>query len=243
MDNVFILMPAYNETDNIENIVEEWHPIVRKIGAESRLVIVDDGSKDNTFEKLQVLSKRFRQLLPLSKPNSGHGATCLFAYDYAMKNAADFVFQTDSDGQTSAAEFELFWKQRDQYDLIVGIRKNREDGFNRIVVSTVLKWLLFLIFGVFIKDPNTPFRLMRASSLKQFYRICPHDFFLANTLMSVFFVKQTFRTKWIPISFKTRQGGENTINLRKIFIIGFKSFFDFVAFRKILRGSPKDKSG
>ena len=55
MDKLYIVIPAYNEQDNIEEVVKDWYPVVEKTGAESRLVIIDDGSKDATYEKLQEL--------------------------------------------------------------------------------------------------------------------------------------------------------------------------------------------
>ena len=51
MDKLYIVMPAYNEEANIEAVVSQWHPLVEKIGSDSRLVVMDDGSKDHTYEK------------------------------------------------------------------------------------------------------------------------------------------------------------------------------------------------
>ena len=48
-DKLYIVMPAYNEQANIETVVQQWHPVVEKVGADSRLMIVNDGSKDNTI--------------------------------------------------------------------------------------------------------------------------------------------------------------------------------------------------
>ena len=104
-DSLYIVMPAYNEEANIEAVVKEWHEVVAKIGPESRLVVVNDGSKDNTYGKLLELADKYPQLTPVTKENSGHGATLLFAYNYAVDHKADYIFQTDSDGQTNPDEF------------------------------------------------------------------------------------------------------------------------------------------
>ncbi len=113
-DTLYIVVPAYNEQDNIENVVNEWYEVLKLAGKDSRLVIVDDGSRDNTYEILQELAKSRPQLTAITKPNSGHGATILYAYNYAVQAGADFVFQTDSDGQTRTAEFTEFWQQRNE---------------------------------------------------------------------------------------------------------------------------------
>lgn len=49
-DNVYIVIPAYNESDNIKNVINDWYPVVDKIGNDSRLLIIDDGSKDDTYQ-------------------------------------------------------------------------------------------------------------------------------------------------------------------------------------------------
>jgi len=227
MDNVYIVMPAYNEEANILRVIEQWHPVVEKIGKDSKLVVVDDGSKDSTYDIMKGLTSTFPRLVPITKPNSGHGATCLYAYRYALENGADYIFQTDSDGQTNPGEFQQFWDLRKEYDFLIGSRKNREDGFGRILVSKTLKLVVFLFFGVGVDDANTPFRLMNADKLKPYLRKIPPDFFLSNVLISTLAVKCGEKVKWLPISFKTRQGGINSINLKRIFKIGIKALKDF----------------
>ena len=52
-DSLYIVMPAYNEEANIEKVIEQWYPVVERTGENSRLVIINDGSKDGTFEKIR----------------------------------------------------------------------------------------------------------------------------------------------------------------------------------------------
>lgn len=234
-DSLYVVMPAYNEADNIEFVVEQWHEVVVNTGEASRLVIFNDGSSDNTFEILQKLEHKYPQFIAVDKPNSGHGATCLFAYRYALSAKADFVFQTDSDGQTDPEEFWGFWEQRNEYDFIIGNRKKRQDGSDRVMVTKVLKLLLFFVFGTTVKDSNTPFRLMRSSKLAQILKIIPEDFFLSNAVISMLVVKRHEKHLWIPISFKPRQGGTNSINLKRIFQIGLAAIPDFYMIRKRLK--------
>lgn len=232
-------MPAYNEEANIRTVVEQWHPVVEQIGEDSRVVIVDDGSKDATYLGLEELRATYPQLIGLTKKNSGHGSTCLYAYRYAIEQGADYVFQTDSDGQTDPAEFTSFWEQRADYDFLIGARKERQDGFSRVVVTKVLKLVVMFIFGRVIEDANTPFRLMRASKLALLLKEIPQDFFLANVLVSVLAVSENMKTRWIPITFKPRQGGVNSINLKRIMKIGIKSVKDLRKVKKDIRNKQK----
>jgi glycosyltransferase involved in cell wall biosynthesis len=222
-------MPAYNERDNINEVIEQWHPIVEKVGAESRLVIFNDGSKDDTYERMKILEEEYPFFIAETKPNTGHGATCLYAYRYALEKGADYIFQTDSDGQTDPNEFWTLWEQRENYDFLIGERNQREDGVSRIVVTKVLKLIVRLIFGVWVKDANTPFRLMKREQMVEYLSVIPENFFLANVIITTIAVKKKQRIFWTPITFKPRQKGVNSINLKRIIKIGIKEISDFRA--------------
>lgn len=233
MDKIYFVMPAYNEEANIEDVVKMWHPVVERVGGESRLVIANDGSKDNTYAKMLELKKEYPLLEPIDKPNSGHGATVLFLYRYAFEHGADYVFQTDSDGQTLPQEFFEFYENRNDYDFVIGSRKGRQDGASRVVVTRVLRLVVWMMFHVWVKDANTPFRLMKAEKLKKIMEVVPPDFFLSNVAISAIAVRWKYQIKWIPVTFRPRQGGVNSINLKRIFKIGWKALGDF---RKIMKG-------
>lgn len=228
-ENLFIVIPAYNEEENIRGVIDDWYPIVEAYNGDgtSRLVIIDDGSKDQTYAILQEYAKERPLLKPITKKNGGHGATVLYGYQYALSEGADYIFQTDSDGQTLPEEFEAFWNQRDAYDMIIGYRGNREDGFSRLVVTRVLRMVVRICFGVYVKDANTPFRLMKRKGLEENLAYVPKDFNLSNVILSVLYAKRKQKVKYIPITFRPRQGGVNSINLKKIFKIGKQALSDF----------------
>ena len=227
MDSLYIVIPAYNEEENIEAVAREWHEVVAKTGSESKLVIIDDGGKDSTYDKLLELQKELPQLEPITKANSGHGGTVLFGYNYALEKGAKYIFQTDSDGQTIPNEFWPLWEQRENYDIQIGHRKGRQDGLSRVFVTKTLKLVLFFSFGLWIKDANTPFRLMSAASLQEYIGQIPKDYNLSNVLLTVIYEKNKSRIRYIPITFRPRQGGENSINFKKIIPIGKKALKDF----------------
>ena len=234
-NSLYIVIPAYNEQDNIKQVVEEWYPIVEQYGDNSRLVVIDDGSKDNTYNILTELANEKPQLEAVTKPNAGHGATVLYGYRYALSNGADYIFQTDSDGQTLPSEFAPFWNSRDKYDIIVGYRNHREDGLSRIFVTRVLRLVVFACFKVWVLDSNTPYRLMSASTLEKNMKYIPDDFFLANVALTAIYKKMGQKMHFIPITFRPRQGGVNSINLRRIIKIGIKAFSDFSIINKNLK--------
>lgn len=229
MDKLYIVIPAYNESENMEMLINDWYPVVEKHNGngESRLVIIDDGSKDNTY----AIAKKYAELRPLleviTKPNGGHGPTVLFGYRHAIKNNADYIFQTDSDGQTSPDEFEQFWEERQRYDAIIGNRRERQDGASRKFVEKTLLFILRLTFGVRMPDANAPFRLMKKELVEKYIRKMPEDFNLPNVMLTTYFVYFHEKVKFTEISFKPRQAGTNSINIKKITRIGWKAVGDF----------------
>lgn len=188
-DVLYIVIPAYNEETNIEQCINDWYPIVERHNGNglSRLAIINDGSKDNTFEVMRKLAETRPLFTPLTKENGGHGHTVLYGYRYAIANNADYIFQTDSDGQTDPNEFEQFWEKREEYDAVLGNRVVREDGKDRKFVENTVCFLLRMIFGVKVKDANAPYRLMQKDLVARYINRLPEDFNIPNIMFTTYF--------------------------------------------------------
>ena len=233
MEKIYFVMPAYNEAENIEATIRMWYPVIEELnkagGIEARLVIADDGSKDDTYKKMQNLATagQFPFFEPLTKQNGGHGQTVLFLYRYAVSKGADYIFQTDSDGQTNPDEFWQMYEKRHEYDFQIGYRKGRQDGLSRVFVTKVLRIVVWMMFKEWVTDANTPFRLMQKDKLSAIMNVIPQDYFLCNVAISAIAKKWKYNIKFYPITFKPRQGGINSINFKRIMKIGYRALKDF----------------
>ena len=234
MKTLFIIIPAYNEAENIRTCIEDWYPIVaaHNQDEESRLVVVDDGSTDETLSILREIAEDHPLLVPLTKENGGHGSAVLFGYRHAIEHGADYIFQTESDGQTDPMEFEEFWWALEDADAVLGDRRHRQDGRGRKLVEAVLRRILRAVFRVRVPDANAPFRLMRASLLKKYLPLMPENYELPNVMLTTFFAYYQEKVKFLPISFRPRQGGENSIDPKKIAAIGRRALRSFLEIRK-----------
>ena len=236
MDSLYIVMPAYNEEENVENVIRQWYPLLEGKADSSRLVIADSGSTDRTHEILRKLkASDFPKLEILSDTNRYHGPKVIALYDYAIRNGIDFIFQTDSDGQTDPAEFDAFWQKRHEYTGIFGNRTVRGDGNDRAFVEKVVCFLLKLYFGVNVPDANAPFRLMRSENVGKYLKRLPEDYDLPNIMMTTYFAYYQEPMLFCEISFRPRQAGKNSVNIPKIVKIGIKALKDFHNLKKDLK--------
>lgn len=229
-DSLVIVIPAYNEEESIEAVLKEWYKIIELHNGEekSRLLVVNDGSKDHTEEILEAFAKEHPLFTYVTKQNGGHGAAIWKGYKIALKMKPDYIFQTDSDGQTTAEDFHAFWARRKTADIVSGRRIHREDGRDRVFVSRVLALLIRVIFRVRTEDANCPYRLMKRSALREAMKMVPKNYHLTNVILSVAFEKQGREVVVLPIHFRKRQGGINSINIRKIIKIGLDSVWEFI---------------
>ena len=101
--------------------------------------------------------------------------------------------------------------------------------------KTDRKLVIRICFGVNLTDANTPYRLMKAETMARYIHLIPKDFNLSNVLLAVIYKKKGCSIKFLPVTFRPRQGGVNSINMKKICKIGKQAVIDFVKLNRIIR--------
>ena len=237
LDSIYIVMPAYNEEANIKEVVKKWYPLLDGKSEKSRLWVADSGSVDRTHEILLGLKDDYPKLEIVSDCEKQHGPKLIRLYKKSIEDDVDYVFQTDSDGQTDPKEFDDFWKKRKEFDAILGNRTKRGDGKLRALVEKVVCILLCLFFGVKVPDANAPFRLMKVSMLKKYIDRFSETYNLPNIMLTCFFAYYKEKICFCEISFGARKAGKNSINIRRIAGIGIKAVKDFCDFRRGMKNA------
>jgi glycosyltransferase involved in cell wall biosynthesis len=205
-----IVMPAYNEGKIIEASVREWYgEVVGRIsGAE--LIVVNDCSKDATGEVLARLALELPALHPLTPArNGGHGRALRYGFEHVTQN---WVFQTDSDRQHVPSDFWKFWEQRETSDFLMGVRSTRADGPVRVFITTVMRLANFTVWGLWIRDANCPFKLMRRQALEKVLTRIPRDSFIPMVMVSILCRKMKYRVKEVVVQHLPRRGGEQSLS-------------------------------
>lgn len=163
-ESLSIVLPVYNEEPNIAEVVGSVILYGRKHCLDFEVIVVNDGSKDATLEKLQVLSSSNAELRVLShKSNQGYGAAIKTGLERAQK---DWIFIMDSDGQFNIDYFDDFWKNRHGFDFILGYRVFRRDNLYRKFLGSLGNCLASFILKTALKDVNCGFKLFKTKELK-----------------------------------------------------------------------------
>jgi glycosyltransferase involved in cell wall biosynthesis len=213
-----VVIPVYNEFATLGAVLKEWDRMFQIMEIPYRFIVVNDGSGLRTLEELGRLQRLYPNSMEiLSKENSGHGRACRAGYARALALRVDWVLQCDSDGQCDPVYFPGFWYARATADVVQAMRVQRGDGVVRTVVQWFCRTLIYFRTGVYVLDPNVPYRLIRATVLRRGLDQVPADFNLQNLALSCV-LKARVKARWVtlPIFFRPRQGGHNTINLWRI---------------------------
>jgi len=212
-----VVVPAYNEEKNIAAVLGEWSSVFGTLGLRFQMLVVDDGSRDGTAAAVRKMSEMHPGILLRTKANSGHGPSCRAGYEWALGTGAPWVLQIDSDGQCDPIYFSEFWPAREEADAVFGVRTSRDDGLARTVTSALCRLGTLLWTGASLRDPNVPYRLMRAEALRKALDRVPQDFFIQNVALTLALSRERgLRWKYFPIHFRNRAGGVNSINLRAV---------------------------
>ena len=132
MKKLAIIIPVFNEENNIEKLITDWFKEISKYYKKNfKFIIINDGSTDDTHKKLKKIKSNF--LIYINQKNIGHGNTCFKGYKLALKKKYDLIFQIDSDNQCDPKYFKYFIKSIDQEDAVFEIelleRRNTQSYF------------------------------------------------------------------------------------------------------------------
>lgn len=165
MPSISLVLPAYNEADNIEPMVAEAVPALSSVTGDYEILVVDDGSQDDTAAVTRrVMETNPNVRLVEHEVNKGFGAAVFTGFTSAEK---DWIFYTDADRQFVLSELERFVPHMDEADLIAGYRAPRQDPFLRVFYGKGWSALCALVFGYTVRDVDCGFKLFRREIIEE----------------------------------------------------------------------------
>jgi glycosyltransferase involved in cell wall biosynthesis len=155
-----IFFPAYNDSGTIGSLVIAAHRTAATLTPDFEIIIVNDGSPDNTAQIADELAHTYPEVRVIHHPvNRGYGGALKTGFAESRK---DFIFYTDGDGQYDPTEMTALWPHlTDGVDLVNGYKISRSDPMHRIVIGRLYHHLVKLLFGLRVRDVDCDFRLMR----------------------------------------------------------------------------------
>lgn len=233
--SVSIVMPCYNEEKVIETVIGDYYSeIIEKI-ADSEFIVVDDCSRDQTLHILDKMQNKLPKLKILKIPiNGGHGKAIRRGYETAQK---EWVFQVDSDNQFRAKDFWSLYKLTSEYDFILGFRKKRQDPPARLILARLIKLVNFILFRVWVKDANCPFRIIKRGLLRETLKHIGKGALAPNIMVSILIKMNRGKMAEIPITHYEGKTRIASLQNRKLFKFALEGFRQLWFFKKNLRTS------
>lgn len=203
---MLIIIPAFNEVENIGRVIDELKSDMAGVD----ILVVDDGSTDNTAEMV-----RNKMVTCLSLPfNIGYSGALQTGYKYAVDNDYDLVVQFDGDGQHIAGEIgKLIDLQRESgTDIVIGSRFVMADGykhsFARMLGTTLFSYLIVLICGVKIYDPTSGFQIIKRRAFERYARMHNLPYFPdANIIIEM--LLNDFKIAEVQVKMRQREFGNS----------------------------------
>ena len=161
-----IVVPLLNEEENIEKLVLEIVEAGRKSDFDFEIILVDDGSTDKTWQKIEQLKREIPNLKAIKfRRNHGQTPAMVAGIDYSR---GDIVVTMDGDLQNNPRDIASLVQKIDEgYDVVCGWRKNRKDKtVTRIIPSKIANWLIAKITGVSIHDNGCSLKAYRNEIIK-----------------------------------------------------------------------------
>lgn len=187
-----VVIPVFNEEKSIVSLIQDWQKVFIEKSISFEFIVINDGSTDQSLPLLKVLQQRFSFITIISHHNQGHGPSLLAGYKLA--ESYKWVFQIDSDHECETGAFTSLWKNRHQYDFLIGERKDKDASIARRIISLISFVTVCIFYGKKIRDVNSPYRLMKGDILKKIIEKIPAKSFAPNILITGFFVTKKLRT-------------------------------------------------
>ena len=164
-DNLTIIVPLYNEEENIDRLNKELNAFLKISLVDSQVLFINDGSSDNSEELIKKICKvndRFK--LISFKKNYGLSAAIKAGFDNAKTSLVGYI---DADLQTNPEDFNLLLKEIDNNDLVTGVRTSRKDSIIKNISSLIANTIRKVFTNDKMDDTGCPLKIIRSDFAKK----------------------------------------------------------------------------
>ncbi|HDH06600.1 MAG TPA: glycosyltransferase family 2 protein [Nitrospirae bacterium] len=201
-ENISVVIPAYNEEKAVSEVIAN----LRKLSFVDEIIVVDDGSADSTRQKAVESGARVIS----HEDNSGYGASLKTGIINSKNNNIAFI---DADAQHNPADLIQMVKYTGDHDIVIGSRKaGSHSPLWRMPGKMFIHMLANYLAGFKIPDLNCGLRIVKKDLILPYLKLFP-DKFSFSTTSTIFFIKDGFKVKFVPVSAQKRIG-ESSLRVR-----------------------------
>ena len=199
---ISIIIPVYNEEIAVFPTLEELHNIFKDTAINYEILVVNDGSNDNTNLILKSASAKYTFTLIEHQVNRGYGA----AIKTGIKNSnSDYIAITDADGTYPNKELPRMLELMDGNDMVVGARPFKNLPSKTKPAKWIINKLANYVTNCQIPDINSGLRIFKREVFLSFLGIIPNGFSLTTTI-TLGMLSGGYNVKFVPIDYFKREG-------------------------------------
>jgi glycosyltransferase involved in cell wall biosynthesis len=199
-----LVLPAHNEEENIRVVVEQALEVLPKFTSQFEIIVVNDGSRDHTAEIIDDLAANDSRVRAIHhKRNKGYGGALTTGF---QATTCDFVMFMDSDRQFDINDIALLAPFVGKYDIVAGVRLERNDPFHRRLFAQVFNLTVRVLFGVHLHDIDCAFKIFRGDLLRSMQLTAPGA--LINTEIQAKARRQGATVEQVGVHHYPRVAGE-----------------------------------
>lgn len=214
--------PAYNEEANVRATTEAILRVLPNVADLYEVLIVDDGSVDNTGRIADDLSDSDPHVRVIHHPtNRGYGGALRTGF-YNCRY--EFIAFIDGDGQFDFGEIAHFAEFMDTNDLVIGFRAERRDSFFRSLNARSWGMLIRLVFGLKVRDIDCAFKVIRRSVLQRIPRLRSDGAMISAELL-IRCRNGGCTIKELPVNHYPRRAGKQTGSDLRVILKAFRDLF------------------
>ena len=214
--DISVIAPVFNEEKNIVKLVEILEKVLSENFNTYEILLINDGSTDKSWEILEELSNSNVKVFHFEK-NCGQTAGLAAGFE---KSSGDVVVTIDADLQTDPEDIMLLYSYIEEYDMINGRRKTREDGYTKKISSWIGNTVRNMITGDNIRDTGCPLKMFKSEVVKSYYLYEGMHRFLP-TLAKI----NGYKVVEIPVKHYKRKFGVSKYGIRNRVFIGLRDAF------------------
>ena len=226
--SITAFFPCYNEQDNVTRVVEQAIQVLDGAGVDYEVIIVNDGSSDETGPVADRLAADHECVRVIHHPrNLGYGAALQSGFRAATK---ELVFYTDGDGQFDIAEMPALLPLMREYDIVSCYRLNRQDNVVRKINGWLWTKVTGLVFSLRLRDIDCAFKLYKRAIFDQITMESTGA--LIDTEILARAAGRGYRITQRPVHHYPRTAGQQTGANLKVILRAFK---ELLALRRKIR--------